>query len=113
MKIGKPSFIQSWNWVACVQGVPTHLNICLIRKVNLLLLLPEITPCISKPNINAFCITHCSGLFTSHVCPSSSRDKAELTTRSLLGLSSALSPGLGSAIRNRVQMAHNYFEGRG
>lgn len=92
MKTGKISFTRSWNLVACVQGVPTHLNICLIRKVNLLLLLPAITPCISKPNIHAFCITHCFGFLTSHVCPSSSTDKAEVTKLSLLALSSTLSP---------------------
>lgn len=49
------------NAVACVQGVPAHLNICLIRKVNLFLL-PAITPCTAKPNINASAITHCRGL---------------------------------------------------
>lgn len=49
------------NSVACVQGVPAHLNICLIRKVNLFLL-PAITPCAAKPNINASAVTHRRGL---------------------------------------------------
>lgn len=69
MKMGRISFTWSWKLVTCIQGVPTHLNICLIRKVNLLLLLPAVTLCISKPNRNAFCISHCFGFFTSHVCP--------------------------------------------
>lgn len=34
--------------------MPTHLNTCLIRKVNLLLPLPAIMSCVLKPNINAF-----------------------------------------------------------
>lgn len=112
MKIDhKTSFTQPRNLVACVQGAPTHLNICLIRKVKLRLLLPAITPPSAKPNINAFCVTHRFTLFTSHVHPSGSADNAELTKWFLVSLSSALSPRLGSAPIK--QMAQNYFEGMG
>lgn len=55
------SFACPWNLVVCVRGVPAHLNVGLIRKGKL----PAIMPCNSKPNMNAFGITQCSGLFTS------------------------------------------------
>lgn len=80
------SFTCPWNLVVCVRGVPAHLHVGLIRKGKL----PAITPCNSKPNINAFGITQCSGSFTSHGCPSRI-DNAETTTLFLFSVCSLLS----------------------
>lgn len=101
IKMDGIAFTCPWNLVICVRGVPAHLNVGLIRKGKL----PAITPCNSKPNINAFgyhsvfWIIHLPRLSQPH------RQCSNDHTVSLLHLFSALSPKHGSAPQNKVEVA--------
>lgn len=64
--------------------------------------------CISKPNINAFCITHSFRLFTSHVCI----NRTELANCLLFSVC-PLPFHRGLATWRRMQMAWDYFEAMG
>ena len=82
--------------------MPAHLNICLIRKLNLLLLLPAITSCVLKPNINAFCVT--TGLDSSPtiVCTDNSAIQNVAVAQNYLGGGGGGGGGGGLGLRSHI-----------